>query len=153
MIWIKPISSHRINRIHYQDFLKFFFNIFSEYCKILATCGFSFKLYGAQSNNKKFYLTFRYRKPRANSDKLINELRVNILTSCVYCVSYELRVSFIAWVTSFFLHASYELLFIALVTSYFLYTSYKLLLIPGVTINRALIKLTTFFNQKLRRLT
>ena len=55
------------------------------------------------------------------------ELRVNILTSCVYCTSYELQIIFIARVTSYFLHTSYELLFIARVTSYFYCTSYELL--------------------------
>ena len=55
------------------------------------------------------------------------------LKSCVYCMSYELRVIFIALVTSYFLYTSYELLFIARVTSYFLRTSYKLLFIARVT--------------------
>ena len=61
------------------------------------------------------------------------ELRVNILTSCVYCTSYESRVIFVAGVTSYFSHTSYELLFIAQVTSYFLHTSYELLFIAQVT--------------------
>ena len=64
---------------------------------------------------------------------LINELRVNILTSCVYSRSYELRVILIARVTSYFLYTSYELLFIARVKSKILYTSYELLLIARVT--------------------
>ena len=65
------------------------------------------------------------------------ELRVNILTSCVYWMNYELRFIFITQVTSYFLHTSYELLFITRVTSYCLLhelrvivycTSYELLL-------------------------
>ena len=55
-------------------------------------------------------------------DILINELRVNILTSCVYCTSYELQVFFITRAANYFWHMSYELLFIARVTSYFLHT-------------------------------
>ena len=70
-----------------------------------------------------------------NSDILINELRVNILTSCVYSRSYELQGIFIARVKSYFLHTSYELLFITRVTSYFLDTSYELLFNPQVTSN------------------
>ena len=53
------------------------------------------------------------------SDILINKLRVT---------SYELislRVAFIARVTSYFLHTSYELLFIARVTSSFLHTLFQ----------------------------
>ena len=74
------------------------------------------------------------------SDILINELRVtsyelrvHILRSCVYCTSYELRAIFIAWVTSYFLHTSYELLFITGVTSSSYGTSYELLFIARVT--------------------
>ena len=61
----------------------------------------------------------------------MNELRVDILTSCVYCTgcdilinSYELislRVAFMARVTSY-------LFLTAPVTCYFLHTSYELLL-------------------------
>ena len=69
------------------------------------------------------------------SNILINELQVTsyelislrvafIATSC------ELRFIFIARVTSYFLHTSYELLFIARLTSYFIHTSYELLFIP-----------------------
>ena len=36
-------------------------------------------------------------------------------------------VNFIPWVTSYFLHTSYELLFIARVMGYFLHTSYEFL--------------------------
>ena len=82
------------------------------------------------------------------SDILINELRVNILTSCVYCTSYELLLTYelrvAVYLTSYELLSlqelavtvycrSYELLFIAQVTSYFLHTSYKLLFIARVT--------------------
>ena len=95
-------------------------------------------------------------------DILMNELRVDILASCVYCTgcdilinSYELislRVAFMARVTSYnlfltapvtcyFLHTSYELLlfrelrvtFIPWITSYFYCTSCKLLFIAQVT--------------------
>ena len=66
-------------------------------------------------------------------DILINKLRLNVLTSFVYCTSYELRDIFIARVTSYLLHVSYKLLFIARVTSYFYCTSYKLLFIARVT--------------------
>ena len=61
------------------------------------------------------------------------ELRVNILTSCVYWMNYELRFIFITQVTSYFLHTSYELLFITRVTSCFYCTSYELLFIARVT--------------------
>ena len=78
------------------------------------------------------------------------ELRVNILTSCVYCTSYELQVIIIPRVASYFLHTSYELLLlhelqviayctsykllcIAQVTSYFLHTSYDVLFTAQVT--------------------
>ena len=67
------------------------------------------------------------------SDILINEVQVNILTSCIYCTSYELRIIFVERVMSYFLHTSYELLFIARVTSYFSHTIYELLFIPPVT--------------------
>ena len=61
------------------------------------------------------------------------ELRVIIPTSCVFCTSYELQVIFIAKVTSYFLHKSYEWLLIGRVVGYFLRTSYKLLFIRKVT--------------------
>ena len=68
-------------------------------------------------------------KSNPKSNILINELRVIILTSCVYCMSYKLRVTIIARVTSYFLDTSYELLSIARDTSYFVHTKYELLFI------------------------
>ena len=59
------------------------------------------------------------------------ELWVLMLTSCVYCMRYELLL--IARVTSSLLYTSYEFLFIAWVTSYLLHTSYKLQVIARVT--------------------
>ena len=58
-----------------------------------------------------------------DGDILINKLRINILTSCVYRTSYVLQVIFITWFTSYFLYTSYELQFIARFTSYFLHIS------------------------------
>lgn len=54
------------------------------------------------------------------------ELRVIIVTSFVYCMSYELQVAFIARVTSFLLYKNYELLFMERVKSYFLPMGYEL---------------------------
>ena len=72
------------------------------------------------------------------------ELQLNILRSCVYCTSYELRFAYELPVTVYctsyellLLHelrvivycTRYELLFITRVTSYFLHTSYGLIFI------------------------
>ena len=54
-----------------------------------------------------------------------------MLTSCVYCMRYELLL--IARVKSYLLHTSYEFLFIAWVASYLLHTSYELQAIAWVT--------------------
>ena len=78
-----------------------------------------------QDENEYFNFLSWYTNQRVTSYKL----RVNILMSYVYCTSYGSWVIFIARVTSYFLHTSYELLFIARVTSYFLHTSYELLLL------------------------
>ena len=68
------------------------------------------------------------------------ELWVNILTSYIYCTSYELRFIFTAQVTNYFLHTSYEFLFIAWVSSCCTYElwvtvysiSYELLLLHKI---------------------
>ena len=46
---------------------------------------------------------------------------------------YELRVTFIVRVASYFSHANYELLIFVRVTTYFLHTNYRLLCITSVT--------------------
>ena len=51
------------------------------------------------------------------------ELQVIILSSCIYCISYELSVTFITRFTSYFLDMTYELLTIRL-TFYIRFTSY-----------------------------
>ena len=58
--------------------------------------------------NYKIFKNSLFYKTHPVGDILINELRVNILTSCIYCTSYKLRVIFIAGVTGYFSYASYE---------------------------------------------
>ena len=63
------------------------------------------------------------------------------VASYIYCTNYKflsayklrVTVTFIARITIFFLHTSYELLLVARVTSWFLHTSYELMLITRVT--------------------
>ena len=60
---------------------------------------------------------------------LTKELRVTSYFPYELCLLYELRVTFIARVTSYFLDSIYKLHFIVRVRSYFLDPSYELLLI------------------------
>ena len=79
-------------------------------------------------------------------DILINKLRVNILTSCVYCTNCQLPFAEELWVTvyctsyEFFLLQELRVTFCMRVTSYFLYASYELLF-NWVTIKIKMIKL------------
>ena len=90
------------------------------------------------------------------SDIVINELRVNILTSCVYCTSYELfllhelRVTFCIRVTSYCLLHELRVTFYIRVTSYCLLHELRVTFITRVTSYCLLHKLRVTFCIRIR---